>query len=454
MPPSGEKSKQSDTETKSPFGFEGGDWSCSWKRKRRRKDGGDPLGIQESEEGREVQKLQSSACEEDTGKQTRVCDRQRLTVKACFERQLNMMPKNRLSRRMKKEEKFGNYGLLHVRKTSVSRHRLTENMLQMNVATVQHAIDLKPTDDIVFLDKDLQLEQITNTSEKIGSASDFQSAGGKDEKLKAIHYNERAVRRSDYKEHGRRVLEPLGIQESEEGREVGKLQSSACGEDTVKHATEDLIIQKSEEGRKRKSEASAWGKDTDCKTWQEEQEAEIAQSIMDDLGDGADIDNISPSPMEVSGHKMWKMMKEHWEPWGKELQPPYSSQVVKDYCGISLEKKGIKKLKLREEDDFSVLKPLVGSQDSRKAIQEDERVRRSANDYIIGNKVHNELSDLLQDPVERVSDNQESAHDGRRCMDASLSSTNLVEVTKVYSSNLITATGGGSNSDAQQGLSR
>ncbi|KAL5984332.1 hypothetical protein ACLOJK_018436 [Asimina triloba] len=350
-----------------------------------------------------------------------------------------------------------------------------------------------------------------------------------------------------------------------------------------------------------------------CKAWQEEQEAKIAQSIMDDQGDGADTDNISPSLMEVNGHKMWKMMKGHWKPWGKELQPTYSPQAVKDYCAIYLEKKGInkslllntklhllalgwkihykeravrksdykehaisfrtryispcgkihselikactylmqqdekmrtkksnenvpelhpkintisnghcqhfshlKKLKLREEEDFSVLEPLGGSQDSRKAIQEDERVRRSTNDHIIGDEVHHELSDLSQDPVERVrqterdnlceeqassaldssSDNQESAHDERRCMDASLSSTNVVVVTEggsnsdallpdipvgqrdgegnysppcqenfmmhakqndpqiVPSSNLITATGGGSNSDVQQGLLR
>ncbi|KAL5984333.1 hypothetical protein ACLOJK_018437 [Asimina triloba] len=98
------------------------------------------LTIQESEEGRKITELQSSACGEDTEKRTQSCDQQ----------------------------------------------RLTENMLQMNVVAVQHAIDLKPTDNIVLLEKDLQSEQITNTSEESGSASDFQSAGGKDEKLKAV----------------------------------------------------------------------------------------------------------------------------------------------------------------------------------------------------------------------------------------------------------------------------
>ncbi|KAL5984346.1 hypothetical protein ACLOJK_018450 [Asimina triloba] len=67
---------------------------------------------------------------------------------------------------------------------------------------------------------------------------------------------------------------------------------------------------------------------------------------MDDQGDGAGTDSISPSPMEVSGHKMWKMMKGHWKRWGKKLQPTYSSQPVKDYCGIYLEKKGIRRRRI------------------------------------------------------------------------------------------------------------
>ncbi|KAL5984343.1 hypothetical protein ACLOJK_018447 [Asimina triloba] len=229
--------------------------------------------------------------------------------------------------------------------------------------------------------------------------------------------------------------------ESEEGREVEKLQSSACGEDTgkqtriqicdqqrstedmlrmtVKHVVEDLSIQKSEEERKRKSEASAWGKDVDKQT-----------QPTDDI-----------------------VLLE------KDLQSEQITNTSKE-SGSASDLQSAEKLKLREEEeDFSVLEPLGGSQDSRKAIQEDERVRRSANDHIIENKVHHELSDLSQDPVEHVretkrdnlceeqassaldssSDNQESAHNGRRCMDASLSSTNLVKVTK-----------GESNFDAQK----
>ncbi|KAL5984347.1 hypothetical protein ACLOJK_018451 [Asimina triloba] len=282
---------------------------------------------------------------------------------------LNMLPKNRLSRRMKKEEKFENYGLLHVRKTSESeegreiielqssacgentekrtqtcdQQRLTESMLQMNVAVVQYAIDLKSTNDIVLVEKDLQSEQITNTSEEISSssASDFQSAGGKVEKLKAvrrenkggwvskkgtclgsIHNKLTSIRKKNLQALSDCLLscqhDALGRTRSKvlsEAKQILLVSGWVFG--TIEYDSHCFYYDSSG-GQCFHSFALAY------KAWQEEQEAEIAQSIMDDQGDEAGTDSFSPSPMEVCGHKMWKMMKGHRKCWGKELQPTYS----------------------------------------------------------------------------------------------------------------------------------
>ncbi|KAL5984357.1 hypothetical protein ACLOJK_018461 [Asimina triloba] len=352
--------------------------------------------IQKNEEGRKVWKLRSSACAEDISKQTQVCDQQRSTedmLQMFFKHAAEdlSIQKSKEGRKRKSETSaWGKDADLTIQESEKGREitelqssacekdtekrtqtcdqqRLTKNMLQMNVAAVQHTIDLKPTDDIVPLEKDFQSEQITNTFKESGSASDFQSAGGKHEKF---------ITKS--------VLSVIVITKS-------------------MLSVSELVI-----FRKIHSKfIKAW-------TYLMQQDGKTRTK-----NNNENVSELHPKINDVSN-------------------------------GHCLHFSHLEKLKLREKEDyFSVLGPLGGSQDSRKAIQEDERVRSSANGHIIGDKVQHELwterDNLYEEQASSALDsssyNQESAHDGRRCMDASLSSTNFVEVTE-----------GGSNFDGQKDL--